>query len=108
MVYTDSSFTLFPRTGYILSQHNTDYSVKKLNSVVEGCFSVSLMSSSDIPFTSEGRTPGHIKCIGCNLIPLSILFDTGGDTLPSCAMDKIHGAFLLWRLYSLPCLVLFN
>ena len=67
-----------------------------------------LVSTRVIPATAEIPTPGHSKFMNYNLILLNILFDSGKGTLPSCSVNKIIGAFLLWELIFLPYVVLLH
>ena len=54
-----TTFTPFPITVSITTQHHTDYSVNSLNYAGGRSFSVSLVLVIFIPDTDESLTPGH-------------------------------------------------
>ena len=66
MVYTYTPFSLFTRTGYIITQHNTDYSVNGLNSDVERYLSVSFVSASNLPAVAESPTSVNSDSVNYN------------------------------------------
>ena len=76
-MYTNLTLALFPRTGYILTQPNTEYSLNGLNYYIERCFYVITVSSSVIRPVNDSTTYGHSDFNNYNLIPLNIFFGSG-------------------------------
>ena len=99
MVNTDPSFALFQIHFYIITQHNTKYSVNSFNSDVERYFYVSLVSARVIPASVDSPTPGHSNTVNYNLILLKIIFDYYKDKITLCYMDKLIGVLFLQGLY---------
>ena len=95
MFYTDPYFVLFQRTGSIIIQNSTHFSVSVLDSYL-GLFLFQFgVSTTIIPAVDEIPTPGHINFINYNLIPLKNIFDAEEDTLIPCPLYKIIHIFLL-------------
>ena len=99
MVNTDPSFALFQINVYILTQHNTEYSVNSFNSDVEIYFYVSLVWARVIPASVDSPTPGHSNTVNYNLILLKIIFDYYKDKITLCYMDKHIGLLFIHGLY---------
>ena len=95
MFYTDPYFVLFQRTGSIIIQNNTHFSVSVLDSYLGLCLYQFCVSTTIIPSVYEIPTPGHINFINYNLIPLKTIFDAVEDTLLPYPVYKIIDVFLL-------------
>ena len=106
MDYNDTSFAISTRTGFIINQYNTHYSVSDLSYETKRYFSFSFVSASVIPAASDRPTNGHRNYNHT----IEIIFDTDKDKLPSCSMDKMLWYILATdiELITLCCIIPFN